>query len=405
MIIKSKRIYMEDGCKSGYLEIEDALIKKYYPEDSGVAADVDYGNNRIIPGLVDTHSHSASGARFVKAEDSYESNFKIFLKGCASLGATASVVTTTDLKVMNALTAMPHKSFKGARFIGIHSEGPWGSRVGEGGINTGYPKVDLEYGQKLYDACNGQLLKIDIAPEIENAKAGVDFFLKKDIPVAIYHTNANYEQANRGIDWGMTIATHLGNVMTGLHHRDIGTMGACINRDEVWCELICDGFNVSLPMLEIIFKLKPLDKIMMVSDSLTWCGAPAGRYAGLFNYPPESDRSEVTYEGDGGLVYSKTGRISGCGATLMDAIENLVEKIGMPMETVCRLSSYNPCKKYGLIDKKGSILEGKDADLVVISDDYQILNTYVEGKMVYDKEKEGVIFNQEFVDKFRVGDV
>lgn len=394
MIIKSSKIYMEDGCKSGYLELENGVIKAFHPENSTVKEDIDYGSNRIIPGIFDTHYHGGFGVR--TAASATEDELKLFLKGSASNGVTALFPTTTELEAMEMLSKMADEPQNGAKIMGIHSEGPWGARVGEKGINTGYPKVDMELAQKMVDACNGKLKLVGIAPEIEGAKEAIDFFLSNGVAMAAFHTNANFEEANRGIDWGITVATHLGNVMTGLHHRDVGTMGACILRDEVYCELICDGLHISLPMIEIILKLKDHDKIMMISDSIVHAGAPVGKYKGsLFN---NSDRSTI-HVTEEGFVLSNTGRLSGSSKPVIFGIKNLVEKLGLPLEKVIQFSSYNPHKKYGFADKKGSIAIGKDADIVVIADDFNVLYTYSEGRLVYDYEVDTNIFNQKFVDE------
>ena len=400
MIIKSSKIYMEDGCKSGALEIENGKIKQFHADTSTVNVDVDYGDHSIIPGIFDTHNHGGFG---VRCDICDEAGAKIYLKGIASTGVTAVFPTVTSPEAMKLLSKMADETQDGAKIMGIHCEGPWGSRVGEKGINTGYPAVDLEHGQKIYDACNGKLSLIDIAPEIENAKAAIEFFTSKGVNVAAYHTNANYEEANRGIDWGITVATHLGNVMTGLHHRDIGTMGACINRDEVYCELICDGLHVCLPMVDIVLRLKGHDKIMLISDSGAYLGAPQGTYRGTFgeSLNKESDRTALTVTEEG-YVLSKTGRLSGSSKPSIFGIKNLVEIVGVPLEKAILFASYNPCKKYGFDHKKGSLAVGKDADLVVISDAFDALYTYSEGRLVFDHKVDTDLFNHEFVKQNKI---
>ena len=398
MIIKSNRIYMEDGCKSGYLEIENGLIKKFHPEGSNIKADVDYGNNRVIPGIFDTHIHGGFGVRL--DDSTTEDEIKLFLKGAASVGVTALFPTTTELGAMALLSKMAKESQDGAKIMGIHSEGPWGARVGEKGVNTGYPKVDLDYAQKMMDASGGMLKLVGIAPEVEGADKAIEFFLKNGVTMAIYHTNANHEQANKAIDCGITVATHLGNVMTGLHHRDIGTMGACILRDEVYCELICDGLHISLPMIDIILRLKDPDKIIMISDNLAYAGAPVGKYRSGY-VQSNSDRNHIHVSEDG-FVLSDTGRLTGSSKPVIFGIKNLVEGLGVPLEQVIRFCSYNPHEKYGTIDKKGSIAVGKDADFVVVDDGYGVLYTYCEGRLVFDYGVNVRVFNESFVEEFKI---
>ena len=301
---------------------------------------------------------------------------------------------------MKTFISMANKTCDGAKIMGIHSEGPWGARVGEKGVNTGYPKVDLEQAAKMVEACEGKLMVVGIAPEVEGAYDAIEFFLSKGVHMAIYHTNANFEQASEAIDKGITVATHLANVMTGLHHRDVGVMGACILRDEVWCEVICDFLHICPQMIQIILKLKDNDKIMMISDNVVYAGVPVGTYRSAFGalFP---DRSSISVTEEG-FVLSNTGRLSGSSKPVIYGIKNLVEKLGIPLEKVLRMSSYNPCKKYGFADKKGSLAIGKDADFAVISDDYDVLYTYSEGRLVYDRNVDTNIFNQKFVDEYKI---
>ena len=235
MIIKAKRIYLEDGLFNGYLEIEGSKIINIYHEDAVIKADIDYGNNRIIPGIFDTHNHGGFGYGFIHGETSEEDVIN-YLKGEASFGVVNVMPTTSNSKNMEIIAKVANSDYRGSKILGIHSEGPWGARVGEKGVNTGYPAVDLSYGQEMIDSAKGLLKLVDVAPEIEHGLDAIKFFVDKDIKVGMYHTNANYKEACAGIDAGASVATHLGNVMTGLHHRDVGTLGACILSDKVDCE-------------------------------------------------------------------------------------------------------------------------------------------------------------------------
>lgn len=391
MIIHSKRIYLEDGCKAGYLEIEDRKIKNFYPEGRDAKADIDYGNNRIIPGIFDTHNHGGFGYDFIR--QSSKEDLKNYLKAEASLGVVNTFVTTSGPVNIDLLADEVGIDQDGTRILGIHSEGPWGSRVGEKGINTGYPSVDKEVAKKMVIAGKGNLKLVDIAPEVEGALDVIKYFVSQGVNVGMYHTNANYEEANKGVDAGASVATHLGNVMTGLHHRDVGTLGACLLRDEVDCEMICDGLHISLPMIQIYLRAKNHNQLMMVSDNVLYANLPVGRYEGM---DKKSDRAFINITEDG-FVLSDTGRLSGSSKSVLYGIGNLVEKLGVPMEECCKFFCYNPIRKYSDPNKKGSLKAGKDADLVVISDDYQAIATYSEGRIVFDRDNYEPIYKKSFV--------
>lgn len=393
MIIHSNRIYLEDKCFSGYLEIEDRIIKRIYSENEDVVADIDYGNNRIIPGIFDTHNHGGFGYDFIRKAK--KEDIKGFLKGEASLGVVNILVTTSGLDNIKILSEEVFKDQDGSRILGIHSEGPWGSRVGEKGVNTGYPSVDFEVAKQMVEDGNGHLLLVDVAPEVENGLEVIKYFKNQGVNVGMYHTNANFEEANKGVDAGVSVATHLGNVMTGLHHRDVGTLGCGLLRDEVDCEMICDGLHISLPMIQIYLKVKDHNQLFMISDNVSYAGLPVGRYKGMATV---GDRAFINVTEEG-FVLSDTGRLSGSAMPVLYGIQNLVEKLGVPMEECCKFFCYNPIRKYSDPNKKGSLKEGKDADFVVISDDYQVIATYSEGRIIFDKEKDIITSNPEFMKK------
>lgn len=398
MIIKSTRIYMEDGLKSGYLEIEGSKIKNFYPEDADVTADLDVGNNRIIPGIFDTHNHGGFGYGFLHQKTEKEDVLN-YLKGEASYGVVNIMPTTDIADSMAVIADVADTEYDGSKVLGIHSEGPWGARVGEKGVNTGYPAVDLEYGQKMIDSARGYLKLVDVAPEINDGLKAIEFFKNNGINVGMYHTNANYKQACAGIKAGASVATHLGNVMTGLHHRDVGTLGACLLSDEVDCEMICDGLHISLEMIQIYLRAKDHDKLMMVSDNVNYAGLPVGRYKGFGK--ANSDRAFINVTEDG-FVLSDTGRLSGSSKPVIYGIKNLVEKIGVPMEECCKFFSYNPIRKYSDPTVKGSLKPGKDADFVVIDDDYNAMYTYSEGRKIWDINTDKVTINQKYLDEYLI---
>jgi len=398
MIIHSSNIYMEDGLKSGYLEIEDRKIKRFYPENIDIKADIDYKSNRIIPGIFDTHNHGGFGYDMIRA--SKKEDIKALLKAEASLGVVNMMPTTSGLTNISLLADEVGIDQDGTRILGIHSEGPWGSRVGEKGVNLGYPKPDIEIAKQMVADGKGYLKLVDIAPEVEGALEIIKYFVSEGVNVGMYHTNANYKEANIGIDTGASVATHLGNVMTGLHHRDVGTLGACLLRDEVDCEMICDGFHISLPMIQIYLKCKDHNQLMMVSDNVLYANIPEGRYTGMVDNK-QSDRAYINISKEG-YILSDTGRISGSSKPVLYGIKNLVEELKVPMEECCKFFSYNPIRKYSDPNKKGSLKEGKDADFVVISDDYKAIATYSEGRIIYDIYDSDVVIKEEFIKEHKI---
>ena len=389
---KSSRIYTLDGVVDGLIGVEGGKIACIISGNCDVDY-VDYGDKRLIPGIIDTHNHGACGYQFSSFKNDEELEQELI--GEASFGVTGIFPTINKVEMIPPLVEGSKKGLSGAKILGIHSEGPWGTRVGEKGDpkNTYYMDVDLDYAKAMYEKGEGLLKLVAIAPEKEKALDAIRYFTSVGVTTSAYHTNATYEECNKGIEAGISVATHLGNVMTGLHHRDIGTFGACLLSDQVTCELICDGLHVSLPMVKLVMKAKDHDKIMMVSDNGDYLGAPAGHYKGTADNA-NNDRRTI-YVTEQGFVLSETGRLSGSSKPVLFGIRNLVEKLGMPLEEVILMSAYNQARKYDL-EGRGSIKVGNYADFVVISDEYEAINTFVEGREVWNKETMERPFNPEF---------
>ncbi len=395
MIIKSNRIYFEDGVKSGYLKIENGKFSKYLKDAAGEEF-IDYGDSRVIPGIFDTHNHGTCGYSLMDVDGQEEKikNVKGYLKGCASQGVT-NVFPTASLEMIKTVSEISKTEVDGATIVGIHSEGPWLNRTGEKGIRIGWPEVNIEAAKNMVADGQGMLRLVALAPEIPGIDPIIEYFLSQGITVALAHSDCNYEQAMAAYSKGLSVATHTGNVMTDMHHRDVGGLGAALLNDNVMCEVICDGLHISLNMLKIYFRVKDTSKFMMISDCTPLSGAAVGRYKGFI----KGMEMNVT---DEGFVLTDTGRICGSSKPILYGIENLVEKLGMPIETVLEMSSLNACKKYGIDDKKGSIKIGKDADFAVITDDYKTIATYANGRKVYDRKVDGDVFNSEFYDEVRI---
>ena len=163
MIIKSKRIITEEGIIDGYIIIENKVIKEIALSDRNLQADLDVGNMRIIPGIVDCHNHGTQGYSLMDEID--EAGIRGYLKGLASQGVTA-VFPTCSVNLIKKIAEFSNQDVDGAKIVGIHSEGPWLNRVGEKGVKTTLEKVSIETAQKMIVDGKGKLRLVALAPEI-----------------------------------------------------------------------------------------------------------------------------------------------------------------------------------------------------------------------------------------------
>lgn len=383
---------MEDGVKDGFLFIENGKIRGYSSQIDDATV-IDYGDLRIIPGIFDTHNHGTCGYGLL--DNGTKEDVKGYLKGCASQGITG-VFPTAGVSMISTVAQATAEENCGAQILGIHSEGPWLNRTGEKGIRSGWPVVSLDTARQMVSDGKGLLKLVAMAPEIPGIDPLAEYFLSEGITLALAHSDCNYSEASKAYKRGFSVSTHTGNVMAGMHHRDVGGLGAALLNDQVTCEVICDGMHICLEMLQIYFRLKSSEHFMMISDCTPFSGAPEGKYKGF----EPGMTIQVTKDG---FVLTETGRLMGSSQPVLYGIGNLVENLEMPMETVLPMFSLNPSRKYGFVETKGSIKAGKDADFVVISDDYQAVATYVMGRKVYDAE-EGPVFNGDFFKRWRQGD-
>lgn len=399
MRLFSRRVYTVGGCRSAVIGVEEGTICSIEEADECPAGATDYGWLRVIPGIFDTHNHGTQGYDLMDEGASPELRRRVvrgYLKGLAAQGVTSVFPTVADPAGIRAVAEVAQEGAgEGALVRGIHAEGPWLSRVGEHGVREGWPEVSLAAARELVEAGGGLLRLVALAPEIPGIGVLVDYFLSEGLTVAAAHSDNGYEAARAAYARGIRVATHVGNVMTDMHHRDIGGLGAALTTPDVMCEVICDGRHVCNEMLDIYFRIKDYRHFMLVSDNSAFSGAPSGRYRGGWV-------SEMVVTEDG-FVMTPEGRLMGSSQPVLYGIRNLTENVGVPIDACLEMASLNPARTYGLAARTGSIEVGKDADLVVVSDDWEALVTYVRGRRVYDRATEGAVFNPDFVSERRIG--
>lgn len=396
MIIKSQRILTDRGMISGALEIENDVIKNIRQINADqMKADLDVKNCIIIPGIIDTHNHGMMG--YGPSADAHAAeNVCHWMKALSSEGVTGAFPTCMDADAYDAVVEAQCMNMDGAQIMGIHSEGPYLNRVGEKGIDTGHPDISMEHVQQMIDEGQGQLKLVAIAPELPGVDAAIQKFTENGIQCAMAHTNASYEQAMHSFEAGITVTTHTANVMTGIHHRDMGALGAALLNDDVYNEIICDGLHVRNEMIEIMLRTKndAFHKFMMISDNIPMAGMAPGKY-NFENFWVLN----ITKEG---FCLTDTGRLCGSAKSVLYGMKNLVVNMGMDIMDVSRMASLNPAQCYGFADHKGSIRIGKDADFAVLDDNFDCLMTFRQGRCVYDHNADKELINPESYKKWRI---
>ena len=195
MYIQSTRIVTPQGCVSGILHLEHGKIVELLDVHSPVTVDLDVQDNRILPGIIDTHNHGTLGYGAMGFEGDIEKELRGYLKGLASQGVTG-VLPTTDFAGFETVAKLAEEDVDGAKVLGIHSEGPYLNRVGEKGVDTGHPDIDLDELKQNVAKAHGKLKLFAIAPELPKAREAIEYLTREGVRVAFAHSNMMVEEAS-----------------------------------------------------------------------------------------------------------------------------------------------------------------------------------------------------------------
>ncbi len=352
MVIKNALI----GGKIKNIVTENGVITEI-TENAVSGEGIDAAGRRVIPGLVETHSHGCIGL------DTMDADFEKMCRFYAENGTTSWLPTTMTmdydslLKVCNAKT-----DFKGANILGFHFEGPYISKKYKGAQNEAYIKNPSVEDFKQFK--NVKL--ITIAPELEGA---MDFVkeVSKTCVVSIGHSDCDYDTAIEAIENGVNCLTHTYNAMPPLHHRNPGPIGAAVDK-QIYVQVICDGFHVLRPIVLSTYKTFGPERMTIISDSIRPAGLPDGEY--------ESGGLTVVLKDN--IAKLKDGTVAGSSSTLWFCVKKAIE-FGIPFDDAVRMATATPAEMLGI--NKGKIEVGYDADLLIISDDTEIDNVIIGGKI------------------------
>lgn len=368
----------------GYITLEEGVIRSISAEFKGEYKDA--GSWSIFPGIIDIHNHGFGG--WSMTDPCTDQDIRGYAKALASVGVTG-ILPTAKEEAFEAIARVMDEDYEGARIYGIHSEGPFWARGGEKTVGMTWPLPDVEETERLVDKAGGKMAMMAIAPELPGAYEVIRYLHSQDIKAACCHTAAYAEDIRRAMrEVGLDIATHLGNGMRGIHHRDVGALGALLLDDGMTYEVITDLNHICADMLKIMFRLQPYRKFCLISDSNYIAGLPAGTY---MRYGREM------YANEKGLILNSDGRICGSGKWVLNNIGKLVTEVGVPVEEAVKMASLNPARFLGIEERTGSIRPGKRADLMFVDDEFVCRKTYVGGVLAYDRavDEDERIFNPE----------
>ena len=369
----SKNVFVDGKFVEASIEFEDGKITNIL--EYGLGEDV---GNKIIPGLIDLHTHGGHGC---ESNDANYETTKVWLSKLPSEGTTSLLISpyTAPMEVMQKGVKLVDDIMKEdhpVTVLGSHLEGPFISGDYKGAMRDYcILQPTIENFNKIIGDCNSVKL-LTMACEVDGAYDLMDYLQTTDTIISNGHSCLCYEQGLEALKHGLKGFTHTFNAMRGIHHREVGTAGCSLLFDDCYSEAICDGYHVSFPALELIFKCKPKDKVCLVTDSLAIKGLAEGVY--------ELDHEKVEMRNGCAYLYG-TDKLSGSTLSMIQCVKNVVEHCHVSIEDAVLAASTNPATYLGVDNQKGKLAIGNDADMVIIDDAFNVLRTYHKGKVVYEK--------------------
>ncbi|MGA5223974.1 N-acetylglucosamine-6-phosphate deacetylase [Streptomyces koyangensis] len=375
-VLTGARVVLPSGTvEDGELVIDGAHIGGSAPSagQEPEAERWDLSGHWIVPGFVDLHNHGGGGASFTSG------TVDDVLTGIATHRAhgTTTLVASTVTGEMEFLTAragLLSELTEQGDLAGIHFEGPFISPCRKGAhsealLRDPHP-ADVA---ALLDASRGAARMVTLATELPGGLDSVRLLADRGVIAAVGHTDATYEQTVEAIDAGATVATHLFNAMPPLGHRAPGPIAALLEDERVTVELINDGTHLHPAALELAFHRAGADRVAFITDAMDAAGFGDGRY--LLG-PLEVD----VVDGVARLV--EGGSIAGSTLTLDRAFRRAALVDELPVGQIVRALSANPARLLGLDHRIGSLEPGKDADLVVLDEGFEVKGVLRRGDWV-----------------------
>lgn len=371
---RAKRIFLEDKVlEDAFMVVENGKIIEFLDDYEGEY--IDYSNQYLAPGLVDTHVH---GYQNVDITDGEPGSLNKMSKGILEMGVTSFLPTTltssTEI-LSNAVEVIgkEYRDVEGAKVQGIFMEGPYFTETFKGAQNPAYMSdPSIEQLKKWQELSGGIIKKIALAPERDGVTEFIKEAKKMGVYVALAHSDATFDQACRAVDAGANIFVHLYNGMKGLHHREPGMVGAAMYTD-AYAELICDGHHVHPAAAGVAMKAKGHDKIILITD----CMMAGGLGDGM------SRLGEFPVIVKDGMARLESGSLAGSVLDLKDGVKNVFDWKIADMKEAIDMATINAAKSVGIEDVCGVLKEGRDADFIVLNKDLSLDKTYLDGRLVY----------------------
>ncbi len=337
---------------------------------------VDFGDAILAPGLIDIHIHGGAGHDVMEESDeSLAAVERLMVRHGVTSYCPTTVTAPIDatLRSLDALGKAVARASNGdgtrARPLGIHFEGPFLSHAKRGVHPPALlEKASRELFDRMWQAADGHVSVMTIAPEIEGALDLIAEAGRRDVCVSLGHSDADLQVAQAGIRAGARHATHTFNAMRALDHRNPGILGAVLTDNSVTADIIVDGIHIDPVVVDLFVRAKGLDGAVLITDAISATGMPDGTYSlGGLEVQVKDGRCE------------SGGRLAGSVLTLDRAVRNTAEFAKIALQHAIRMATLNPACVLGIEKRKGTLSVGGDADVAVFTPAGEVVQTIVGG--------------------------
>ena len=380
ILLKNGRIVLKNKLVNGSISIFDGKIEKIFEsnfdlDEKDFDEIIDLNQKYLGPAFVDVHTHGADGADAMDVSEEALRKISKYLakEGTANFLATTLTSTKEILKnVLGIVAKLQDKDIDGANIFGVHMEGPYFSVEYKGAQNEKYMKpAGIKELDEYLSVKEGLVKLFSISPHNQENLEAIKYLSDRGVVASVGHSAAKYEDVIKAVNYGLTHATHTYNAMKGFTHREPGVVGAVFNSDEIMAEIIFDKFHVHPEAVRTLIKIKEVDKVVCVTDSMSATGLPEGKY--------KLGELDVNVK-DGQARLAMNDALAGSVLRMDGAFRNLIE-LGYSITDVFKMTSTNAAKEFKL--NSGEIKVGKDADIVIMDKDYHVCMTFVKGKVKF----------------------